>query len=208
LERLEALEALPVPDAEVLYAAHVELHAPAEAVLAHLIETIPWRSESIVLWGKAYLQPRLTAWYGDEGARYTYSGITLTPRPWTPSLLQIKQRVEALCAYTFNSVLLNYYRDGRDSMGLHSDDEPELGPTPVIASLSLGEQRTFILRHKSNKQLRPIRLPLPSASLLLMRGETQKHWRHGIEKEKRACGPRINLTFRSILRGDQLSRRN
>lgn len=194
-----ALEPLRVPDAEVLYASHVDFGEPDHALLAHLIEAIPWRSESIVLWGKTYVQPRLIAWYGDPGASYTYSGLTLTPLPWTPALLGIKQRVEQLSDAVFNSVLLNYYRDGQDSMGFHSDDEPELGPAPIIASVSLGDERTFVLRHKKKKQLKPIRLPLASGSVLLMRGDTQRNWRHAVEKEQRPCGPRINLTFRRIV---------
>jgi alkylated DNA repair dioxygenase AlkB len=193
------LELLPVPDAEVLYAPRVDFGEPDQAILAHLIETIPWRSESIVLWGKSYVQPRLIAWYGDPAATYTYSGLTLTPLPWTPTLMRIKQRVEQISDATFNSVLLNYYRDGQDSMGFHSDDEPELGPAPVIASVSFGEERTFVLKHKRKKSLKPIRLPLASGSLLLMRGETQRNWRHAVEKEDRPCGPRINLTFRRIV---------
>jgi alkylated DNA repair dioxygenase AlkB len=97
-------------------------------------------------------------------------------------------------------VLLNYYRDHRDSMGMHSDDEPELGPRPAIASVSLGHQRTFILKHRTRKELERVTLPLESGSLLLMKGDTQRHWKHGIDKERRPCGPRINLTFRQILR--------
>jgi alkylated DNA repair dioxygenase AlkB len=194
-----ALEPMHVPDAEVLYAPHVDFGEPDQAILAHLIETIPWRSESIVLWGKSYVQPRLIAWYGDEEASYTYSGLTLAPLPWTPTLMRIKQRVEDVSETLFNSVLLNYYRDGQDSMGFHSDDEPELGPAPIIASVSFGEERTFVLKHKRKKNLKPMRLPLASGSVLLMRGETQKNWRHAVEKENCPCGPRINLTLRRII---------
>jgi alkylated DNA repair dioxygenase AlkB len=95
-------------------------------------------------------------------------------------------------------VLLKYYRDNKDSMGFHSDDEPELGERPVIASLSLGEERTFILKHKTLKAIPAVRLRLVSGSVLLMRGDTQRHWKHGIPKESRRCGPRVNLTFRHI----------
>ncbi len=166
--------------------------------MRHLIETVPWRSEKITLWGKTFLQPRLTSWHGEPGKNYTYSGIRLVPLPWTPVLLDIKRRVEAAAGETFNSVLLNYYRDHRDSMGFHSDDEPELGNRPVIASLSLGEERTFILKHKIRRELQPVRLKLASGSLLVMKGETQRHWRHAITKETTPCGPRVNLTFRRI----------
>ena len=164
-----------------------------------LIDEISWRAESIVVWGKTYSQPRLIAWYGDAGKNYTYSGIELTPLPWTAALLDIKSRVEAAARMNFNSVLLNYYRDHRDSMGMHSDDEPELGERPVLASLSLGEERIFILKHKREKALKPVRVQLASGSLLLMKGETQRYWKHAIEKETRPCGPRVNLTFRRIL---------
>jgi alkylated DNA repair dioxygenase AlkB len=168
--------------------------------LAELIEQTPWRQDSITLFGKTHLQPRLAAWYGDEGAAYTYSGLTLQPLPWTPLLLSLKQRVEDLCASRFNSVLLNYYRDHRDAMGMHADDEPELGRRPDIASLSLGEVRTLVFKHKRDKSLNPVRVPLPPGSLLLMRGETQAHWKHGINRQARPCGPRVNLTFRRIRR--------
>jgi alkylated DNA repair dioxygenase AlkB len=141
----------------------------------------------------------LIAWYGDRGSTYTYSGITLTPLCWTELLLDIKRRVEVVAQASFNSVLLNYYRDNRDSMGFHSDDEPELGDRPAIASLSLGEERTLILKHKLNKLFKPMRLRLASGSLLLMKGQTQTCWKHGIAKETRRCGPRVNLTFRRIV---------
>jgi alkylated DNA repair dioxygenase AlkB len=195
----DTLERLQIHDADLRYAPAIDLGAPADALLRSLIDTIAWRSESIVLWGRTYAQPRLIAWYGDEGKHYTYSGLTLVPLPWTPLLTQIKERVEQLTTVQFNSVLLNYYRDGNDSMGMHSDDEPELGPDPIIASLSLGAERTFILKHKTKRETRPLHLQLSSASLLLMQGETQKHWKHGIAKEKRACGPRVNLNFRRIV---------
>jgi alkylated DNA repair dioxygenase AlkB len=165
-----------------------------------LIDEVRWRAENIVVRGRTYPQPRLIAWYGDAGMIYTYSGIQLTPLPWTEALLDIKSRVEAVAQTDFNSVLLNYYRDHRDSMGMHSDDEPELGEQPVLASLSLGEERTLILKHQRDKALKPVRLNLASGSLLLMKGETQHYWKHGIEKETRPCGPRINLTFRRIYR--------
>ena len=186
-------------DAEVLYIRHLELGQPDALVLQRLIAEVRWRSEHVVVWGKKMVQPRLVAWYGDAGRSYAYSGIQLHPMPWTPILLDIKARIERAVASPFNSVLLNYYRDGKDSMGFHSDDEPELGRRPVIASLSLGEERTFIMKHKSSRTVRPVHLRLPSESVLLMRGETQRHWKHGIPKETRRCGPRVNLTFRRIL---------
>lgn len=180
------------------YAAEVPLGQPPEVLLRRLIDEVPWRSESIVLWGRKHLQPRLTAWYGDAHARYRYSGITLEPLPWSSTLVEIKGRIESFEG-EFNSVLVNYYRDNNDSMGNHSDDEPELGDEPTIASVSLGHERTFVMRHKARRDLSPARLRLKSGSLLLMQGPTQRFWMHGIPKESVRCGPRINLTFRRIL---------
>ena len=197
-EATDRLERIPISDAEVYYLSHLEMGHDDDAILAQMIAEIPWRQENILVWGKIRPQPRLTAWYGDRGAAYTYSGITLNPMPWSDLLLDIKRRVETISAASFNSVLLNYYRDNRDSMGFHSDDEPELGVRPIIASLSLGEERTFIMKHKINKLLKPVRIGLASGSLLLMKGETQRYWTHGIAKESRPSGPRINLTFRRI----------
>jgi alkylated DNA repair dioxygenase AlkB len=194
----EALAPIPMQDAEVYYLRHLPLAQPHHVVMNQLIDEVPWRAENIVVWGKTYPQPRLIAWYGDVGMIYTYSGIQLEPLAWTRTLLDIKSRIEAVAGTDFNSVLLNYYRDQRDSMGLHSDDEPELGERPILASLSLGEERIFVLKHKRAKALKPVRLKLASGSLLLMRGETQRYWKHGIDKETRPCGPRVNLTFRRI----------
>jgi len=151
------------------------------------------------MWGRTLPQPRLTAWYGDPGRSYAYSGLRLDPLPWTPLLLDIKTRVEETAGSTFNSVLLNYYRDHHDSIGFHSDDEPELGDRPIIASLSLGAERTFILKHKTLGRLGRVQLRLAPGSLLLMSGDTQRCWRHGILTESRTCGPRVNLTFRRII---------
>jgi alkylated DNA repair dioxygenase AlkB len=195
LEPLERVK-LSMIDADVTFWRQIDLGRDGGRLLHDLIDQSAWRQEKIVVYGKPYLQPRLSAWHGDLA--YSYSGIRLEPRPWTAILQDIRRRVEALAGYEFNSVLLNYYRDHRDKMGMHSDDEAELGPQPVIASLSLGETRTLLFRHRTRKELKTVKLALPDASLLLMRGDTQKHWRHGINAEKRACGPRINLTFRTI----------
>lgn len=190
---------IAIPDAEVLYFPHVVPSAERDKILGRLIADVPWRREKIVVWGKTYLQPRLIAWYGDLGCSYTYSGITLTPLPWDPLLLDLKDLVESVSGSIFNSVLLNYYRDQRDSMGLHSDDEPELGARPILASLSLGQERTLTLKHKVKKDASPVKIRLASGSLLLMKGDTQRFWKHGIEKERRPFGPRVNLTFRRIV---------
>lgn len=194
----ERFERIEMQDADVSYLGHFHLAQSDTETLRRLIAEVPWRQEGVVVWGRKLLQPRLIAWYGDPGRSYAYSGIQLRPLPWTDDLLDARRRVEAATGAPFNSVLLNYYRDNNDSMGFHSDDEPELGPQPVIASLSLGEERRFILKHK-NKAVRPVHLHLQSGSLLLMRGETQRYWKHGIAKEVRRCGPRVNLTFRHII---------
>lgn len=195
----DALEKLPMPDAEVYYLDTIELGGSSEEILHRLITETAWRQESVIVRGKRFAQPRLVAWYGDRGSAYRYSGVKLTPLPWTDLLLTIRRRVEEVAGSSFNSVLLNYYRDNRDSMGFHSDDEPELGGEPAIASVSLGDERTFVLKHKTRKFVKPVRLRLGSGSFLLMKGETQRYWKHGITKEAGFCGPRVNLTFRRII---------
>ncbi|MEW6372237.1 MAG: alpha-ketoglutarate-dependent dioxygenase AlkB [Pseudomonadota bacterium] len=185
---------IPIEDGALALMARLPLPYSTEEVFVRLRAETPWRQDSIVLFGKRHLQPRLTAWYGD--ASYTYSGLRLDPLPWTPLLAELRQAVERACDRPFNSVLLNYYRNERDSMGMHSDDEPELGPEPAIASLSFGATRSFVLRHKRNK--RTLKLALDDGSLLLMSGTLQSHWLHGIHKATRALGERINLTFRYI----------
>ena len=205
-EETDRLVRIPIADGEVYYLSELRLGRNAVSILRQLIADVVWRQDKIVVWGKMYSQPRLVAWYGDRGSDYIYSGIRLTPLPWTDLLLEVRRRVETVTASSFNSVLLNYYRDNRDSMGSHSDDEPELGERPVIASVSLGEERTFVLKHKANKLAKPVRLRLASGSLLLMKGETQRYWKHGIAKETRPCGPRINLTFRRIVSASECVR--
>ena len=134
-----------------------------------------------------------------ESTRLEFTGkIIVNTLPWSTLLAEIKYNVEQV-AGRFNSVLLNYYRNQRDSMGMHSDDEPELGPQPVIASLSLGAERTLVMKHRRDRAQPVQRLTLASGSLLLMQGDTQRNWKHGINKLQRACGPRVNLTFRKIL---------
>jgi alkylated DNA repair dioxygenase AlkB len=194
----DAAEAIPLPGAELVLLRAADLGELPAALLAALIAETPWRQESITLYGKTHLQPRLVAWYGDRGATYRYSGKTYRPNPWTSRLADLRARMEALAQARFNSVLLNYYRDNRDSMGLHADDEPELGARPVIASLSLGEERILYFRHKRESRRRGLDLPLPDGSVLLMRGDTQANWKHGMRKLSRPCGPRVNLTFRWV----------
>jgi alkylated DNA repair dioxygenase AlkB len=171
----------------------------AHALKALTLQT-PWEQKTITLFGKPVLEPRLTAWIGDPDAVYTYSGTRLSPHPWTEALLKMKARIERQCGATFNSVLLNLYRDQNDSMGMHSDDEKELGPQPVIASLSLGAPRRFVMKCRLIKTIPSKTFLLQTGDLLIMRGDCQKRWKHGIPKEKKECGPRINLTFRKILK--------
>ena len=190
-------EELPVPDAEVILWRSMGL-ADEAGLLDALVKRTHWRQERVTLWGRTYPQPRLVAFYGDDGLEYTYSGVTLAALPWAPWLADLKRRVEEVCDSRFNTVLLNYYRDHRDSMGFHADDEPELGPRPVIASVSIGEERRFVMKHRHRDDVDDVKLVLPSGSLLLMGGATQANWKHGVPKESAPCGARVNLTFRTI----------
>ncbi|UPL49219.1 alpha-ketoglutarate-dependent dioxygenase AlkB family protein [Hymenobacter sublimis] len=194
------LTSIPLPAADLLFDPAFLPLAQANALLTELTNTTPWRHETIRLFGREVLQPRLTAWHGDPGAAYQYSGLQLQPQPWSPALRNLRQRVEAAAGASFNSVLLNLYRTGQDSMGWHADDEPELGPEPVIASVTLGATRTFRLkpRHPQHTPHAPLSIPLTSGSLLLMRGPTQQHWLHALPKTTRPVGPRLNLTFRQV----------
>jgi alkylated DNA repair dioxygenase AlkB len=194
------LQLIPLPQAEVLLDPEFLSPTAAAELLSELTATLTWRHEPIKLFGKEVLQPRLTAWHGDPTARYAYSGLTLEPQPWTPALQQLRQQVETAAQTQFNSVLLNLYRHGQDSMGWHADDEPELGPAPVIASVSLGATRRFRLRPRDPQRIAhaPVSLDLTTGSLLLMRGTTQQHWLHAVPKTDRPTEPRLNLTFRLV----------
>lgn len=189
-------ELLPIPieDGELYFMQQLPLPVDNAEVMQRLLDETAWKAETIFLFGREVAQPRLSAWYG--AARYTYSGRTFEPLPFTPLQLEIKRAVEAASGRRFNSLLLNYYRNEQDSMGFHSDDEPELGPQPAIASVSFGATRTFILKHK--KQAKTVKLDLTDGSFLLMAGMLQHCWRHGINKERKPRGARINLTFRLI----------
>jgi alkylated DNA repair dioxygenase AlkB len=168
--------------------------AAADHLFAELRGAIEWRQEVASLMGRRVAIPRLTAWHGAAG--YVYSGIRMTPAPWTPPLLELKALAEALAGQPFDSVLLNLYRDGRDSVSWHADNEPGLGRDPVIASLSLGAVRRFQLRHRRGPER--LTLDLPHGSCLIMAGATQHHWLHQLPKTARPVGPRINLTFRRM----------
>ena len=173
---------------------------PEEAT--HLLDTfikdLSWHQPRVFIYGRWVDSPRLAAWYGDSGATYRYSGMMNDPLPWTDELLQLRSKVEKFCGHYFNSVLANLYRDGADSMGWHSDDEKELGPRPVIASISLGSARRFLLRHRKKKSASHEWL-LEHGSLLVMREGVQSQWRHSVPKTAKPLAPRINLTFRQVL---------
>ena len=187
-----------LPDGCIRFSERMVAGVEERGWLAALLGQTNWRQERIRLFGRSYPTPRLTAWHGDPGARYRYSGLEMRPRPWTAVLEVIKGRVEAASGASFNSVLLNCYRDGRDGMGWHSDDEPELGAAPLIGSLSLGATRRFLLRHKSVPKRR-LALELPGGSYLEMSGPTQRHWRHSVPKVAAPTGLRINMTFRTVV---------
>ncbi len=159
--------------------------------------TIPWQQDDIQIFGKVYAQPRLTALFGEKGKPYGYSGITMMPQSFTSELLAIKTLLETKVAIHFNTCLLNLYRDGNDSNGWHADNEKELGENPAIASITLGQERYFHLKHRTQKELKH-KLLLEHGSLLLMQGKTQHHWLHQIPKTKKIIKERINLTFRVV----------
>lgn len=195
---VDEVHTVPLPDGDLRFWPHAFADAEAAQLFAALRSSIEWTAEEVVIFGQPRLVPRLVAWHGDPGAAYTYSGTPHEPRPWTPELAVIRSRIERLSGRSFNSVLLNLYRDGRDGMGWHADDEPELGRNPAIASVSFGATRRFRLRHRKNRT-EPVTLPLTNGSLLLMAGPTQHHWLHAVPKTAVAVGERINLTFRTVL---------
>ncbi len=163
-----------------------------------LVNQIEWKHEPIIIFGKSIMQPRLTAWYGDKEKSYRYSGITMNPLEWTEALLNIKLKVEEIAGVNFNSVLLNQYRNGKDYVGWHRDNEKELGINPIIASVSFGVTRNFQLQHCKEKNLKQS-IELTHGSVLIMRGETQHHWLHCLPKRKRVDQTRVNLTFRYVV---------
>ena len=164
-------------------------------------KNIRWKQDKIKMYGDVIPLPRLTSWYGDSGSNYTYSGISSQPNEWTPVLFELKQRIEAAIGSKFNSVLLNWYRDGDDHLSWHSDDEVELGNEPTIASVNFGATRDFILRRKDNRAEKLV-IPLKHGSLLVMAGELQTFWEHSVPKRKKVKESRFNLTFRKILHSE------
>lgn len=171
--------------------------AEADRLQEALMNEIDWASDRIKVFGKLFITDRQVAWYADEGLNYTYSGAQKTPKAWTNSLLEIKQKAEMFTGKKFNACLLNLYHTGEEGMGWHSDNEPELGKEPVIVSISLGAKRKFAFKHK-HKDLK-YTIELEHGSLLLMSGLTQHLWKHALLKSKRITVHRINLTFRNII---------
>lgn len=186
-----------LPNADIVYFPHFLGSKKASLYFTTLKHTIPWQQDPITIFGKTYLQPRLTSLFGDNDKTYSYSNIIMYPHPFKGIVLEIKRKVEKFTNETFTTCLLNLYRNGRDSNSWHADDEKELGENPIIASVSLGQERYFHLRHKNNKQQKH-KILLEHGSLLLMKGETQHFWQHQIPKTTRKIGERINLTFRII----------
>ncbi|GAB3379105.1 alpha-ketoglutarate-dependent dioxygenase AlkB family protein [Lysobacter fragariae] len=191
------LRALPLEGADLAFDPHWLDGAQAQALFAALRAGIAWEIHRIRMFGREVDSPRLSCWIGDADARYRYSGTLFEPHPWPDALAVLRERLRGELGIDFNSVLANRYRDGRDSMGWHSDNEPELGPAPVIASISLGATRRFLLRHRT-ELARRLEIELPPGSLLLMRGATQANYRHALPRTARPVGERINLTFRRI----------
>lgn len=185
-----------LPGADVRLAQFCDPDAAARW-FARLHAEIPWERHRLRLFGREVDSPRLSCWIGDAEAVYIYSGTRFVPHAWTPAVAELRDALFAHCEERSNSVLANLYRDGRDSVGWHGDDEPELGPEPVIHSFSFGGVRRFRLRHRRDPSLR-LELDLPAGSLLRMAGATQRNYRHDLPKTARAVAARINLTFRTI----------
>lgn len=184
-------------DGEVFLYENFYNRIEANGLFIALQKEIDWKQESIKIFGKEKQLPRLTAWYGDEGKSYTYSGLENIPIPFSGQLITIKEKLESFTKYSFNAALLNFYRTSTDSMGWHSDNEKELGINPVIASLSFGGSRVFQLKHKVDKASKQ-NITLNTGSLLLMKGSTQHNWLHQVPKTVKPIEARINITFRNI----------
>ncbi len=195
---------ITLPDAELLFIENFYTPSVSDAFLSELTTDLAWKQGEITMFGKKVLEPRLSAWYGDAGKTYTYSGKKQTPLPWHAGLLKIKTDIEAVISEQLafdsylNSVLCNYYRNGQDSMGFHADNEKELGQNPTIASINFGETRRFQFRRRDDKNVKYERA-LTHGSLLIMTGAMQHHWLHAVPKEPKRTKPRINLTFRHII---------
>ena len=190
-------EIFSLPDAELEYFSNFLNKEKADLLLQKLLKEVPWQQQNIKLFGKEIPQPRLTAFYAEQGISYTYSGLQLKPKNFSTELWELKQKTQELSGFDFNTCLANLYRHGNDSMGWHADDEKVLGKNPVIASISLGGIRRFQFKHKTNKDLKES-IELQHGSLLIMKGSMQHFWKHQLPKTKKEVAPRINLTFRKI----------
>ncbi|MFD1315239.1 alpha-ketoglutarate-dependent dioxygenase AlkB family protein [Namhaeicola litoreus] len=189
-------ESIKITNGEYIYIPNFYNKSTADNYFKQLLENIVWNQESMNIYGKQILFPRLTAWYGDNDKPYSFSGITLQPHPWSKELLEIKKNIEPKAQVKFNSVLLNRYRSGSDSISWHTDAEKELGKNPVIASVNFGAERKFQLKHMDSNE--KIEIVLKHGSLLIMMGELQHYWKHQVPKTKELMKERINLTFRVI----------
>lgn len=219
-DELNKVFVVKIPNGMLLYGAHFFDKNESDTAINYLLENensdwkttdwknidpktifwknINWRLDAIRMFGKMVLQPRFTAWYGDENKSYKYSGLMMQPEAWNDGLLFLKNKIEKIANTNFNSVLLNWYRDGSDHMGWHQDNEPELGKNPIIASVNLGATRRFLIRNKENTSEK-IEIPLHHGTFLLMQGEMQHYWQHSIPKAAKVKTTRVNLTFRKIL---------
>jgi len=197
------LAPLALPGADLAFDAHWLSPHEADALHAALQGGVAWEVHHLRIFGRNVAAPRLSCWIGDAAAVYAYSGTRFAPRPWPAALAQVRERLADALGEPFNSVLANLYRDGRDAMGWHSDDEPELGPAPVIASLSLGATRRFAFKSRGAPAHR-LTLELNHGSLLVMRGATQRRYAHALPRTAKPIGPRINLTFRHIVPGGSM----
>ena len=199
-----ALQRLRLAGADVRYGADA-FARDADGLIEALRSEIPWERHRLRLFGRDVEAPRLSCWMGDAGTAYTYSRVRFEPHAWTPALASLREDLATRFGLRFNSVLANLYRDGRDSMGWHSDDEPELGAEPVIASLSFGAPRRFRLRSRATREI-ALSIELAHGSLLVMRGATQRLYQHDLPKTAGLAEARLNLTFREILAGGKAAR--
>lgn len=189
---------LPLPDAVFEFYPNFFNKDEADELFEKLLNETPWQQDDIIIFGKKIAQPRLTCLFGNEGKQYSYSGLTMQPHNWNPTLIFIKDKIEQEANQYFTTVLANLYRNEKDSNGWHSDNEKELGRNPTIASISFGEERKFQLKHNTISEAR-INLNLNHGSLLLMKEGSQIHYKHQIPKAAQPKNARINLTFRTIL---------
>lgn len=194
-ERSNRWESIEAPGAELFLRRRLYDEETATRLLHGLIKQVPWREDTIKMFGREHKLPRLQQWFGDPGQVYVWSGIEMQPLPWHPLVQFVRQAVQEATGREFNSVLLNYYRDGNDTVSWHADDEKGLGLQPLIASVSLGAERDFVMRRTAVPSEK-LCIPLSSGSLLVMGGDTQANWQHSIPRRKRVNRPRVNLTFR------------